>query len=448
MNLWGDALQAVIKHDHNQRNMEGYLVVRHNETGVIHFFSDFDLKMSVKRDIKKGIYTLINSNARVHNNPNPLTMDQLIPFVTPNWLKSVNSFDNTKIPSPLVGYVPTLLDLVGERIFHLVAGDMSKRWEEFDKLGDYVTGFLRLKTNDIKDGIEYAYIYYGNTEHPDWEQGLHVYLSYLNDSSFKSKYGIVIDSQMDFVSGDGKLQVPAANRNLQIWPEHVLNGSYTPFTEMYGPFEPSNVNKPLYDGVKEALANLAEITGKLETYSYDTHEPFDLKQIIEPKYWKDDDSWKVVKKGMDYRPESFNDAEMNLLHKSLSGDNSPDINDDYLHILLQHDTVLTAGMASDHKATLPVAETIMQFLEQQDTNWVADIENFIPDSDYKTLAKDIVTIYANHLKRPDTVAMISNHILQAEASGIKVSDITKAVYHYVTEAEPVYPDENQDYPIG
>lgn len=236
MNNWSDALQAVVTHDHNQSNVTGYVMVRHNETGVIHLFSDFTLKISARYDINRGIYTLIADNIRIENNPNPLTEDRLIPFVIPNWTCGSMHIDNTKIPSPTTGYVPSLINLVSDDMYETISESLSNRYDDFKLLGDYVIGFLRLKTNDIKDGIEYAYLYHGG-KHPS--KGLHVYLRQVNDW----------------------------NKNHRIWTDHCIKGTDN-FSEMYSVFEPQKVDKPLYDSLEANMIELRKYAEKLTYKGY------------------------------------------------------------------------------------------------------------------------------------------------------------------------------------
>ena len=378
MAAWGDALQDVIAHDHERCNLYRYLVVRHNETGIIHIFGDLDMKRSVYKDIEAGIYTVVSKNVEIKSNPTPLTMDRLIPFVIGNYTLGTytRNLDVTRIPSPLSGYISTIDDLLGDTTTAtLIKGRISHRFDDFKMLDtDYVIGFLRLKTNKLEDGIEYAYLYHGS-KNPNWAKGLHIDLVHA--------LSMTIDSQSDFISYDipsyeaGKLPLP-------IWPTHSLlrdvSGSMSEsrrnsidilksyvnnivktvdshpplFAKMYNPLSVWGINKDS-DELEE------KFIFRIRTGQRISHVPYanmfalrmSTKFILGSKpvryNWMRhagfaiDTNADIFRKGIDYRPENFGDPGMNQIHYDLTSGNQGEINQAYLDLLHKYDTVYYAG---------------------------------------------------------------------------------------------------------
>lgn len=428
MEMWGKATQAVIRHDFMQNNQNGsnlfnirneYLVIRDNATGIVHVFTDEKLRKSAMKDIKSGTYTLIQKGAQFHNDPSPLQMDKLIPFVVPNWAKREEGdkltdskfyLDAKKIPSPLTGYISTLEELVGgTTVYNLIMDRLAFRGNEFKKHGKYIMGFLRLKTNNIEDGIEYAYLYHGN-ENPDQPQGLEIYLGYL---SYLNKGGlIIIDSQYDFVlPSSGKLEVPGAKKDLAIWATHSLTNESIPVKNDW------SFNKAL-DRMEEFIVK--------NTLSVDTHKPLEIKQLIIPELWKKKPAdEKINSKGIGERTEYFSDPGMDLVHYYMQKGNN--------------------SVSSLPESTSELVRIIFNYLERLDVNELLEISDYEGLSPEIAIYRQILAEYRifrnNFKKRSEEIQFLVDKLVEL---GLSDAQIRTGFTTYVDYLINYMPNELED----
>lgn len=381
---WSNALQDLIQYDHNDHNLSGYLIVRDNETGVVHIFGETDIKHSVLEDVKKGLYTVIKEHARIPNNPTPLNPDRIIPFVIGNYTHGsyTKDLDTTKIPSPLPGYVPTIEDIFGKGdVATHVNDSIARRFHEFSLLDqDYVIGYLRLITNRIEDGVEYAYLYHGS-KNPKHQKGMTVYLRHLTKKKPWSKASTIIITDgdtTDFYQPKGQLSVPGAVQSLRIWTDHVLKNFDS--TGSMAPFQPITESFRIWN----------------DHMSIDTHKPHDIEQIFDRAQWVNKDElnnyhysvrsgirnsfvpyayefstftkghlnftkpfrapWEIYKKGKVF-DVSENYGDLTKIHESgpVISDYTPD--PELYDILKKYDKLYISGIAPNHPILTPESRT-------------------------------------------------------------------------------------------
>lgn len=243
MARWNDVFTTMQKYDFQYRNP--FLTLQDTITGVIHQIPDINWNhLDARSEIKAGKYHDLGRQ-QLTSDPFPLTMDQVIPFVIPNWsIKGILGVDIRKIASPATAPIQDLFSLThSNELYEWVKDEVVAHPNDFKNLGNYLMGYIRLYNNSP------MYLYW---ESANEYVGVGTWDIFNVDLQPYNSYSILTDIQHDFIppkDGSGSmapLPVPGSIEALNRFVYHYYpdigrsvnvytKGMVDPRIEMYNP---------------------------------------------------------------------------------------------------------------------------------------------------------------------------------------------------------------------